>query len=73
MGTVTIGDKTYTHRSLTFIDGVEVWCPYHDKEVDVMEWDGCLPEVEGCCEYLSSVAPGVIVCLWTEADGRAEK
>ncbi|KKN15024.1 hypothetical protein LCGC14_0990260 [marine sediment metagenome] len=71
MVSVTIGQDTYTDRSID-VAVAEVWCSYRHKDVDIIGVEGCLPE-SGACGFLSTVKPGVIVCKWTEADGGAQK
>jgi hypothetical protein len=69
MGPVTIGQDTYTERSID-VAVAEVWCPYRHKDVDIIGEEGCLPD-SGGCSLLSTVERGVIICKWTEAHGRA--
>ena len=66
----TIGRDTYTERRIA-VAVAEVWCPYRGKDVDIIGEEACLSE-EGC-GFFSAVKPGVLVCKWTDADGRAQK
>lgn len=62
-------------RIINFANGVEVRCPYWKRDIDVIGPDGCLQALGEHCNYFAKIGVfvGVVVCTWTEKDGRREE
>lgn len=71
MGATTEKSK-FTKRMINF-NTLEVRCPYHSADVEVMTEGFCFPHNEKFCEFYCTIDVGVVLCKWTEADGYAKK
>jgi len=59
-------------RIINFANGIEVRCPYHLEDIDVIGGKGCLLRMDERCQFLEKIDVGTVDCTWTEQDGHGE-